>query len=613
MSTVGRKKKPVILPPSTSRDLRFDIYVRIYHLFANYINLNCFFVSASNRSDWKPLFYNLRTRQHPTHFESYFGKIKDRLRFNDQCFSRVEKDRRPMVGKHRGFSELYTSVASGGTLHGFLAAGSFMRTPPTEGELSQQWADLSGRGAEPQDSDFLSYARMALDTVVLAPPALEGSKELLEILSNFLCGRADEQMMVRLDEIGKVALSRNLPHFFWMDSMLGLEKFDPRTSLDGTLRDWETKELGITRFPTTVLAVTPQTLTPEKWSALRSMVCSNQLQWEALTVAREFPETVAGKLEDYGALFVTSASPSKSKVQAKLEIRDRAEALHRRLEKKTGMKLLVGIGTTLVAGEQLVGSRQQAVLAMNLCASMGRSVVFYEDLGEKTPVWQGRGLRSTLAQLRKAYRGGSPQERETARAEYVHRVLIYSNGKDESLRAHLLEAFSILVDSLSGCLLQEDELGILADAQEERLLKASSIQEMLSVFHEGLEKIRKVGDKPSEGGRLARMEEVKQYVDRHFTQPLSLGDVADKAGLSKPAFLANFRQATGRGFSQYLQGLRIDEAKRLLRVSPLSIARVGQESGFNSASYFIQAFKRSTGYPPKAFRENERMKPPKKV
>jgi AraC-like DNA-binding protein len=250
---------------------------------------------------------------------------------------------------------------------------------------------------------------------------------------------------------------------------------------------------------------------------------------------------------------------------------------------------------------------------MNLCASMGRSVVFYEDLGEKTPVWQGRGLRSTLAQLRKAYRGGSPQERETARAEYVHRVLIYSNGKDESLRAHLLEAFSILVDSLSGCLLQEDELGILADAQEERLLKASSIQEMLSVFHEGLEKIRKVGDKPSEGGRLARMEEVKQYVDRHFTQPLSLGDVADKAGLSKPAFLANFRQATGRGFSQYLQGLRIDEAKRLLRVSPLSIARVGQESGFNSASYFIQAFKRSTGYPPKAFRENERMKPPKKV
>jgi AraC-like DNA-binding protein len=467
---------------------------------------------------------------------------------------------------------------------------------------------MSGRGAEPQDSDFLSYARMALDTVMLAPPALEGSKELLEILSNFLCGRADESMVVRLDEIGKVSLSRSLPHFFWMDSILGLEKFDPRTSLDGALRDWETKELGITRFPTTVLAVTPQTLTPEKGSALRSMVCSNQLQWEALNVAREFPETIAGKLEDYGALFVTSAAPSKSRVQAKLEIRDRAEALRRRLEKKTGMKLLVGIGATLAPGDQLVESRQQAVLAMNLCASIGRSVVFYADLGEKTPVWQGRGLRSALSQLRKTYLGGSPHERETARAEYVHRVLLYSNEKSESLRAHLLEAFSILVDSLCGCLLQEEELGILADAQEERLLKASSIQEMLSVFHEGLEKIRKVGDKPSEGGRLARMEEVKRYMDRQFTRPLRLGDIADKAGLSKPAFIKNFRQATGQSFSHYLQGLRLEEAKRLLRVSPLSIARVGQESGFNSASYFIQAFNRATGVSPKVYRVKERMK-----
>ena len=613
MSSTGRERKPILVPPDMSLGLRFDIYVRIYHLFTNYLNLNCFFVPADNRSDWKPLFFSLSSRKHPAHFESFFGKSEDRNRFNGQCFSRLERDRRTLVGTHRGFSELFVSVASGGTLHGFLAAGSFVKTPPTEVELGQQWADLSGRGAEPQDSDFLSYARMALEAVVLAPPALEGCKELLEILAEFLCGRADEKMLRRLDAIGKAALFRSLPNFFWMDFVLGLEKFNPRMSLDGTRNEWVTTELGITRYPTTVLAVTPQALAPEKWSALRSMVCSNQLLWDALIVAREFPETIAGRLEDYGALFVTSASPSKSKVQAKLEIRDRAEALHRRLEKKTGMKLLIGIGATLAPGIQLVESRQQAVLAMNLCASMDRSLMFYEDFKDKASYRQGRGLRPALARLRKATLGGSPQERDAARAEYVHRALFYSNERSESLRAYLLEAFSILADSLGECILQKEELDILADSQEERLLMASSIQEMLSLFHEGLEKLRKVGDKPSEGGRLARMEEVKRYVDQHFTQSIKLGDLAGKVALSKPTFIKDFRRATGQGFSEYLQALRLEEAKRLLRVSPLSIARVGEESGFNSTSYFIQAFKRSTGFPPKVFREKERMTSPKKT
>jgi AraC-like DNA-binding protein len=358
-----------------------------------------------------------------------------------------------------------------------------------------------------------------------------------------------------------------------------------------------------------VLAVTYQNPESEKWSALKSMVSASRLQWEALNVAREFPETVAGKLEDYGALFVTSALPSKSKVQAKLEIRDRMEAIRRRLEKKTGLKVLAGVGSTLDPGNKLAESRQQAVLAMNLCVSMGRSVIFYEDFAEKIPHLKNVGLRQALERLRKAYQGGSPQERGMARVEFIRQALIYTNERNESLRFCLLETFFILVDSLRGRLVAEEHVDVLADSLERRFLNASSIQEMLSLFGEGLEKIGKVGDRPSEAGRLARMEQIKHYVDRHFTQPLRLGDLADKAGLSKSAFLRGFHKTTGRGFSQYLQGLRLDEARRLLRASPLTVGRVAQESGFNSASYFVQAFKRATGFSPNVYREREKVKP----
>jgi len=588
-----------------ARDLRLTLYVRIHNLFATYLNLNCFFVPVDNPSEWMPLFYSRNSLHNPTHYESLFGKNQDRNEYNGRNFERLRKERKAFFAKHRGFYDLFAPVVIGKTFHGFLAAGSFVREPFTETEVTRQWTSLSGRRADGPDPDFRDYARMALDTVVLSPPVLEGFKEILEILADYLCGRADEGMALRLEELRKGCISHGLPHILWMDFMLGLNQFHPRVNLTGIPNWWEQEELGITRYPTTVLAVTQPVPALEKWSTLKSMAGAARLQWEALKVAREFPETVAGKLEDYGALFVTSASPSKGKVQAKLEIRDRMEAIRRRLEKRTGLRLVAGAGLTLASGMKLIESRLQAVMAMNLAASTGRSIVFYEDDAEKIQQGRGRGLRPAFAWLRKAYRSGSSKDREAARAEFIRQALLYSHEQQESLRAHLLEACYALTDGLGETAFDPEQAGELGDLLEERLLAASNRQELLAAFQDGLDRIAMAGDRPAEGKRHAHMEEMKRYVDRHFTGPLRLKDLAAKTGLSEPTFLKGFRRTAGLGFSRYLQNLRLEEAKRLLRNSPLSVERVAQESGFNSASYFVQSFKRSTGLTPGAYRDGE--------
>jgi AraC-like DNA-binding protein len=589
-------------PSGNDRGLRLTLYVRIHNLFATYFNLNCFYVSAENPSNWLPLFYSRNSLHNPTHYESLFGKNRDRFLYNGRNYERLRKERKTFYAKHRGFYDLFTPMVDGGSFRGFLATGSFVRSPFTEAEISREWTSLSGRRSDAPDPDFAGYARMALDTVVLSPMVLEGFKEVLEILADLLGGRADEGMAERLEELRKGPISHGLPHAVWMDFMLGLNQFHPRVTVGGTPNWWEREELGISRYPTTVLAVTQPAPVLERLSTLKSMAGAVRLQWEALKAAREFPETVAGKLEDYGALFVTSASPAKSRVQAKLEIRDRMEAIRRRLEKRAGFKLVAGVGSTLAPGVKLIESRLQAVLAMNLAASTGRSMVFYEEEAWRIQAGKGRGLRPALGWLRKAYRNGSPRDREAARAEFVRQALLYSHERPESLRAHLLEACAILTETLLETALKQAEAEGMARSLEEGLLQASTLQGMLSVFRDGLDRIGAVGDRPAEGRRAVRMEEVKRYVDRHFTQSPQLKDLARKMGLSEPAFLRGFRRTTGRGFSRYLQSLRLDEAKRLLRTSLLSVERVAQESGFNSASYFVQAFKRVTGFTPGAYR-----------
>ena len=250
-----------------ARDLRLTLYVRIHNLFATYLNLNCFFVTADNPSNWMPLFYSRNSLHNPTHYESLFGKSQDRDRYNKRNFERLRKEQKSFYAKHRGFYDLLTPVITGGAFHGFLAAGSFVREPFTEAEIARQWTSLSGRRAGGADPDFLDYARMALDTIVLSPPVLEGFQEVLEMLAGFLGGGADQCMAERLEELRKGPISHGLPHAVWMDFMLGLNQFHPRVNLAGVPNWWEQEELGIMRYPTTVLAITQPAPVLEQWSA----------------------------------------------------------------------------------------------------------------------------------------------------------------------------------------------------------------------------------------------------------------------------------------------------------------------------------------------------------
>jgi AraC-like DNA-binding protein len=93
-----------------------------------------------------------------------------------------------------------------------------------------------------------------------------------------------------------------------------------------------------------------------------------------------------------------------------------------------------------------------------------------------------------------------------------------------------------------------------------------------------------------------------RYLDRHFTAPLRIADVAARMFLSPDRFTEVFSGAMGRTPRDYLGHLRLERAKRLLATTDLPIAEVGLESGFGDAAYFTRAFRAATGLTPRAFR-----------
>ncbi len=96
------------------------------------------------------------------------------------------------------------------------------------------------------------------------------------------------------------------------------------------------------------------------------------------------------------------------------------------------------------------------------------------------------------------------------------------------------------------------------------------------------------------------------FVREHFTEALTLSDVARAASLSKFHFCRLFRRETGLAFRDYLQGLRVQRARALLADPRLTVTEVAYAVGFNDLSHFDKVFRRIAGVPPSEYRRTLR-------
>jgi YesN/AraC family two-component response regulator len=92
------------------------------------------------------------------------------------------------------------------------------------------------------------------------------------------------------------------------------------------------------------------------------------------------------------------------------------------------------------------------------------------------------------------------------------------------------------------------------------------------------------------------------FLTIHFNQPLDLKNLAQYC-LVHPAHLSRqFKKETGMTLTDYLNNIRIKEAKILLRKDRTSIEWIAESVGFDNAGYFTRIFKKVTGVTPTNYR-----------
>ena len=100
----------------------------------------------------------------------------------------------------------------------------------------------------------------------------------------------------------------------------------------------------------------------------------------------------------------------------------------------------------------------------------------------------------------------------------------------------------------------------------------------------------------------ALVRECEAWLGEHFRESSAVGRVATRSRVPSRTLKRRFKDATGLTLIDYVQNLRIEEAKRLLEQGDRSADDISAEVGYEDASFFRRLFKRKTGLSPKGYR-----------
>jgi AraC-like DNA-binding protein len=152
-----------------------------------------------------------------------------------------------------------------------------------------------------------------------------------------------------------------------------------------------------------------------------------------------------------------------------------------------------------------------------------------------------------------------------------------------------------MTEELSGAVIRL--LECLNSPLDSRILGRQTVREILYRVLQGEQggSLRALASRDDHFTRIAR---VLRFIHAEYARPLSIEELAGRAGMSVAAFHYYFKLVTASSPLQYLKRIRLDHAKRLMAHDGFNAGTAARAVGYESASQFSREFKRLFGVTP---------------
>ena len=106
---------------------------------------------------------------------------------------------------------------------------------------------------------------------------------------------------------------------------------------------------------------------------------------------------------------------------------------------------------------------------------------------------------------------------------------------------------------------------------------------------------------------LMRLKPAFDYIDTNYSDKIYVKSLGNTVNMSPDYFAKYFKKIIGKTPTEYIAGIRINMAMRLMLDTSLSITEISEKVGFCNVNYFDKRFKESTGITPTKYKNNKQI------
>lgn len=266
--------------------------------------------------------------------------------------------------------------------------------------------------------------------------------------------------------------------------------------------------------------------------------------------------------------------------------------------------LFMGLGAVHTNSTELENAWTEAVFAISCRTVLQKKVLLYERVKDR--VWTDY---SVSVNLEKKFDYALNEKNGQNAAAILDRIFndIPENISIISLQNLYSQLRTICLRCLYGGN-KEEQIWKNRDKNIPDILRFSSINEIREFFQNIIANLCNLSAKKLNEetaiGEQGTVQTIEQYVAKHYGENISLKEIASEILYMNRDYVSHvFSEKKGMHFSDYLMKVRIEEAKKELLQTNLSITDIASNCGYNDFSYFIRIFRLETGMTPKKYRQ----------
>ena len=100
------------------------------------------------------------------------------------------------------------------------------------------------------------------------------------------------------------------------------------------------------------------------------------------------------------------------------------------------------------------------------------------------------------------------------------------------------------------------------------------------------------------------VEAAKKYMSKNLSKSITLNDISEHFFINPYYFSQLFKKRTGENYLDYLTGLRIKRARKLLEATDLKVYEICEMVGYTNINHFNKVFERMVGLKPREYKES---------